>query len=118
METILVMGGAGFIGSSITDILINEEYKVVVVDNLSSGKKDNINPSAIFDQIDLSRNDLVEVFNNENINYVCHHAAQIDVRKSVSDPIEDATINIIGLLNLLQYCLEYKISGIVFASSG
>ncbi len=75
METILVTGGAGFIGSSITDVLINEGYKVVVVDNLSSGKKDNINPSAIFYQIDLSRDDLAEVFNNKNINYVCHHAA-------------------------------------------
>ncbi len=115
---ILVTGGAGFIGSNLVDALVDEGHEVVVVDNLSSGKRENLNPAARFYELDICDPMLEEVFRKEKIDYVNHHAAQIDVRHSVADPVDDARANILGLLNLLENCRKYGVKGVVFASSG
>jgi UDP-glucose 4-epimerase len=117
-ETILVTGGAGFIGSHVVDLLIDEGHRVVVIDDLSTGKKENINPNARFYRMDICDAKLEEIFAKEKIGWVNHHAAQIDVRKSVADPMEDAHINIQGLLNILENCVHYHVKGVVFVSSG
>ena len=114
---ILVTGGAGFIGSNIVDKLVERGDKVVIVDNLSTGKKKYIHKKAKFYKINLLDDELKEVFEKENITHVIHHAAQIDVQKSFQDSIFDANNNIIGTLNLLNYCVEYNVKKIVYASS-
>ena len=118
--TVLVTGGAGFIGSHIVDLLIKNNYEVVIVDDLSSGREENVNKKARLYKLDITdQNDLVEVFKKEKPDYVCHEAAQISVSFSVRDPLFDAQTNIVGSLNLLQCCLlNHQIKGIVFASSG
>ncbi len=117
--TVLVTGGAGFIGSHIVDLLIKNNYKVVIVDDLSSGREENINKNARFYKLNITnQKGLAEVFKKEKPDYVCHEAAQISVSFSVRDPLFDAQTNILGSLNLLQYCVNYQVRGIVFASSG
>lgn len=118
MRKILITGGGGFIGSHIVDSLINEDYEVIVIDNLSRGKEANINPKAKFYKLDIQSPKLEAVFRREKPDYVSHHAAQIDVRRSVSDPIFDAKINILGTINILQNCVNYKVKRVIFASSG
>ena len=114
---ILVTGGAGFIGSNVVDAYIEKGYEVIVVDDLSSGKKENLNKKAKFYKLDICDKALEEVF-EEGIDIVNHHAAQVDVRKSIADPAFDARINIEGSLNILENCRKYKIKKIIFASSG
>jgi len=116
---ILVTGGAGFIGSNIVDEYISQGHKVVVVDNLSSGKVSNLNKKAKFYQVDIrDKLGLKKIFQKEKIEVINHHAAQIDVRKSVAEPEFDAEVNIIGTLNLLQLGIKHKIKKFIFASSG
>jgi UDP-glucose 4-epimerase len=114
---VLVTGGAGFIGSNLVDKLIEADYEVSVIDNLSSGKKENVNPKADFNEIDI-RNDLTDIFEKGKFQAVFHLAAQIDVRKSVENPIYDAEVNILGGLNLLNNCVKTGVKRFVFASSG
>ena len=115
---ILISGGAGFIGSHFTDKLIEQGHQVVVIDNLSTGKKENINPQAQFYLLDIIDPKLSEIFEKEKPEAVFHLAAQIDVRKSVADPIEDAKTNILGSLNLLENCKKFNIKKVVFISTG
>lgn len=115
---IMVTGGAGFIGSHVVDRYISEGHKVVVVDNLSTGKRHNLNPSARFYLMDIRSNLLEEVFKLERPEIVNHHAAQISVPASVEDPLSDAGINISGFLNLLQCSVKYGIKKVIFISSG
>ncbi len=115
---ILVTGGAGFIGSHIVDLLIARGHDVIVVDNLSTGKKEDINKQARFYQIDINDSDLKNVFKVEKPEYIFHQAAQISVSNSVKFPRMDAQCNIMGLLNLLEFSIQNKIKGVVFASSG
>jgi len=118
-KTVLITGGAGFIGSHIVDLLIDNNYKVVVVDDLSSGREENVNKKARFHKLNITdQNGLAEVFEQEKPDYVCHEAAQISVSFSVRDPLFDAQTNILGSLNLLQCCVSNQVKGIVFASSG
>ncbi|MFQ5824442.1 MAG: NAD-dependent epimerase/dehydratase family protein [bacterium] len=115
---ILVTGGAGFIGSHIVDAYIRLDHDIVVVDDLSMGRKENINPKAKFFQLDIQNDQIGDIFAEYHFDVVNHHAAQMDVRKSVSDPKFDAQVNVIGTLNLLQYCVKYKVKKFIFASTG
>jgi UDP-glucose 4-epimerase len=115
---ILVTGGAGFIGSQISDAYIEKGHDVVIVDNLSTGKKQNINPKANFINIDITDNSILNIFEEENFDVVNHHAAQIDVRKSVADPVNDANVNIIGTINLLESSVKTSVQKFIFASTG
>lgn len=116
---ILVTGGAGFIASHITDAFINEGHNVVVLDDLSSGFEKNINPKAKFVKGDICDKVLVEkLFETEKFDLVNHHAAQMDVRRSVKDPAFDANANIIGSINLLQNSIKYNVKKFIFASTG
>jgi UDP-glucose 4-epimerase len=114
---VLVTGGAGFIGSHVVDVLIQAGDQVVVVDNLSSGSIGNIHESAKFYQMDLGAPELKDLFETEKPDSVIHLAAQISVTRSVQDPMTDARVNILGSLNLISNCINYKISKLVYASS-
>ncbi|MEK7286382.1 MAG: NAD-dependent epimerase/dehydratase family protein [Nitrospirota bacterium] len=115
---ILVTGGAGFIGSHLTDRLITEGHSVVVVDNLSSGKKKNLHKEAVFYKADILSSRLERIFAKEKPRMIFHYAAQIDVRKSVDDPVSDVTANVIGLLNVLEAAVKSGGQRIIFSSSG
>ena len=115
---ILVTGGAGFIASHITDAFINEGHSVSVIDNLSTGFEKNVNPKAKFIKADIGDTNLLQLFEKEKFDAVNHHAAQMDVRKSVADPAFDANTNIIGTINLLQCCIKTNVKKFMFASTG
>ena len=115
---ILITGGAGFIGSQIADAFISAGHNVCIVDNLSTGVKDNINTKAKFYEKDITDKEIIRIFEKENFDVVCHQAAQIDVRKSVADPVFDANTNILGTLNLLQACVKTGVKKFMFASTG
>ncbi|MBI2617148.1 NAD-dependent epimerase/dehydratase family protein [Candidatus Gottesmanbacteria bacterium] len=116
---ILVTGGAGFIASHIVDRFIQLEHDVVVVDNLSSGTKKFVNPKAVFYEVDIEdRGKINDIIKKEHPDVINHHAAQISVRHSVTDPVFDAKANIIGLLHILEVSKEIKVAKIIFASSG
>lgn len=116
---ILVTGGAGFIASHITDAYIKSGHQVVVLDNLSSGRKEFVNRKAKFYEEDIRDKKTIErIFKIEKPEAVNHHAAQISVRNSVSDPLFDAEVNLIGLLNLLEAGRKNNLKQVIFASSG
>jgi UDP-glucose 4-epimerase len=115
---ILVTGGAGFIGSSVADRFIKDGHKVVIIDNLSTGVEANLNKKAKFYEVDIRGVVVDKIFEREKPDVLCHHAAQIDVRKSAEDPIFDAEVNIIGSLNLFNSCVKHKAEKIIFASTG
>lgn len=117
-KSALVTGGAGFIGSHIVDALISKRIKVYVVDDLSSGQKSNINPNAHFTKLSVNSPAFGEYLKKVKPDVVFHLAAQINVRKSVENPIEDANTNIMGLLMLIQVAKEIGVKKIVFSSSG
>lgn len=118
MKRILITGGAGFIGSNTADRLLNEGYDVVVVDNLTTGCRRNVNSKARFHDLDIGDDALVDLIRAERIDAVIHAAAQINVRDSVTDPVTDARINIVGTIKLLRACAAHGVKRIVFASSG
>lgn len=115
---ILVTGGAGFIGSNVADGFIQEEHQVAIVDNLSTGIEGNINKKAQFFKVDIRSVVIDKIFEKIKPDVLCHHAAQIDVRKSTADPIFDADVNILGSLNLLNACARHKVKKVIFASTG
>ena len=116
---ILLTGGAGFIGSHVADGYIKAGHEVVILDNLSSGKWENINPAAKFYLCDVRQKELMEkIFEKEKFDLVNHHAAQMSVPYSVEAPQEDASINVLGLLNILELSVKYKVKKIIFISSG
>lgn len=118
MSKILVTGGAGFIGSTLVDKLIGEGHEVAVVDDLSSGRKDYINPAAKLYKIDICSPKIAKIFAKEKFDYVYHLAAQIDVRKSVADPVFDNKINVLGGLNIIENSYRNKVKKIIMASTG
>jgi UDP-glucose 4-epimerase len=118
---ILVTGGAGFIGSHVVDVLIEAGHHVSIVDNLwerGGGKLENLNPNAIFYKIDICDAALSEVFRKEQPEIICHLAAQHSVKISTEDPAHDATVNILGLINVLQNATRFGVRKIIFSSSG
>jgi UDP-glucose 4-epimerase len=115
---ILVTGGAGFIGSNIVDSLLKEGHKVSIIDDLCTGRRQNINPKATFHEMDIRSPEIEKVFESQKIDLLYHLAAQIDVRKSVDKPIEDADINVMGGINILNRALKYKVRKIIYSSTG
>ena len=116
---ILVTGGAGFIASHIVDSYVSAGIKVVIVDNLSTGKMEFINKKARFYKADITdRQQIARILKREKPDIINHHAAQISVRQSVEDPLFDAQVNLIGLLNLLEEGRHFKLKKVIFASSG
>lgn len=115
---ILVTGGAGFIASHIVDAYVDLGHEVHIIDNLITGNTKNINPQAIFHKIDIRDPKIKEIFEKYSFDIVNHHAAQIDVRKSVADPIYDTEVNIVGSINILQNAVNTNVKKLIFASSG
>ncbi len=115
---ILVTGGAGFIASHVADAFIAEGHAVVVLDSLITGRPELVNPKAKFVQLDIRDKAVADLFANEKFDVVNHHAAQMDVRKSVADPRYDADVNVLGTLNLLENCVKYGVGKFMFASTG
>jgi UDP-glucose 4-epimerase len=115
---ILITGGAGFIASHIADAYVAEGHNVAIVDDLSGGFLQNVNPKAHFYQIDIRSDKLEDVFRKEKIDVVNHLAAQMDVRRSVADPKFDASVNVIGGLNLFECARKHKVKKIIFSSTG
>lgn len=115
----LVTGGAGFIGSHIVDRLIAAGEEVAVVDDLSSGRRENVNPQAALHQVDIrDRQALARVFDDFRPQVVNHHAAQIDVRKSTADPVFDAECNVLGSLNVILESMRVGVERFIYASTG
>jgi UDP-glucose 4-epimerase len=115
---ILVTGGAGFIGSHVVDTYVALGHEVTVVDDLSSGRKKNVNPKAELVTMDIRDPNISTLFAKGRFDLVNHLAAQIDVRRSVQDPFLDASINILGTLRILEGCRTYGVRKLIFASSG
>lgn len=116
---ILVTGGAGFIGSHVVDEYLRLGHRVAIVDNLSTGRTSNLNPQAIFYQADIrDASAMQHIFEHERFDLLNHHAAQMDVRRSVEDPVYDASVNILGALTLFECCVKTGVRRVVFASSG
>lgn len=116
---ILVTGGAGFIGSHVTDTYIEAGHEVIIVDNLVTGKKENINPKATYVKADVRTDKVQDLIKKEKPDVINHHAAHINVGKSVEDPQFDADANILGLLNVMQAAVKAgSVKKIIFASTG
>jgi UDP-glucose 4-epimerase len=115
---VLVTGGAGFIASHVVDAYVERGHEVTVVDDLSSGRRENVNPKAELLVADLRDPQTVQQLRGRGFELVNHHAAQIDVRVSVADPGADAELNIVATLRLFQAMLEEGVKKIIFASSG
>lgn len=116
---ILVTGGAGFIGSWVSEAFIKEGHEVLIIDDLSTGKEDNLPNSAEFVKCDIRNFDAVEkIISDFRPEIIDHHAAQIDVRKSVDNPMHDAEINIVGTLHLIESSMRHGVKKFIFASTG
>jgi len=114
----LVTGGAGFIGSHITDALLDAGHSVTVIDDLSRGHRVQVNPAARFIKLDITSDGLAAAMAEAKPEVVFHHAAQIDVRESVRDPLHDADVNVVGTVNVLRAAVDAGTRRVVFASSG
>jgi len=116
---ILVTGGAGFIGSNLVDRYLTEGHQVAIVDNLATGRRGNINSQASFHEVSITDEDALRgVFEAERPEVVNHHAAQMDVRRSVREPQFDAQTNIIGTLNVIEAARALGARKLIFSSSG
>ena len=118
MPKILVTGGAGFIGSTLVDKLIEVGHDVAVIDDLSSGRQDYLNKAARFYKVDICSKKAAKIIAAEKFEFIYHLAAQIDVRKSVADPESDNCINVLGGLNILEAARLSGVKKIIFASTG
>ena len=116
--TICVSGGAGFIGSHVADALVKAGHRVLIVDNLSGGRKENVSDGAELAVLDIRSEEAAQFLIDREVEILVHHAAQMDVRRSVDDPIFDADVNILGLLNLLEAGRRGSLRQVVFASTG
>jgi UDP-glucose 4-epimerase len=115
---ILVSGGAGFIGSHAAGAMVADGHTVHVLDNLAGGKRENVPDEAVFHHVDIRSENVAPLFERERYDVLVHHAAQMDVRRSVADPQFDADVNIIGFLNLMEAGKEHGLRKVVFASTG
>ena len=115
---VLVTGGAGFIGSHVVDALLAQGHTVHVLDDLSGGTADNVPEGATLHAHDVRSDEAAALFGEHRYDVMCHLAAQMDVRKSVADPVFDADVNVLGLLNLLEAGRKAGLKRVVFASTG
>lgn len=115
---VLVTGGCGFIGSNVVDAYVDNGYDVAIIDNLSTGRKENRNEKAGLYVDDICSDSIEEIFKKERPDIVNHHAAQISVPLSVEDPLFDAEVNIKGTIRLLQLCIRYSVKKFIFSSTG
>ena len=119
MPKVLVTGGAGFIGSHVADLFLARGFEVTVVDDLSTGKRANVPDSVRFRQIGVNSQEFAELVRESRFDVVTHLAGQIDVRKSVADPVTDAAINILGTLNLMEALKDSGVqTRVIFTSTG
>lgn len=117
-SNILVTGGAGFIGSHIVDKLLLSGHKVIIADDLSTGKEQNINPGAVFYKTDISdENALKAIFQKHTITYVIHEAAKMNLNVMREDPGKDIRSSVLGTINILKCCIEFNVKKIIYASS-
>jgi UDP-glucose 4-epimerase len=100
------------------DLFVSKGYDVVIVDDLSTGRASNLNPAAKFYKIDIRDPKIRDIFDAERPDYVSHHAAQMDVRRSVAQPLFDADVNILGSINLIECAKEFNVKHFVYISSG
>lgn len=114
---VLITGGAGFIGSHVVKECLEESYKVIVVDNFSTGRRENLFEECKVYNIDINDEQLSTIFEEEKPNYVIHLAAQASVMKSIDDPISDAITNILGTLKVLELARIHGVKKVVIASS-
>jgi UDP-glucose 4-epimerase len=117
----LITGGAGFIGSHVADAFVAAHWDVTVADNLSTGRRDNVPDAATFIDIDVTSPDAIRLVRDGQFDVICHLAAQIDVRKSVADPVHDAAINVLGTLNIVEAVRASGGAGrtrVIFSSTG
>jgi len=114
---VLLTGGAGFIGSHVADHLLVRGHEVGIVDDLSTGKRENVPGGALFYERDI-RSGCAEVFEEFAPQALCHQAAQMDVRRSVREPDFDAEVNVLGTLRLIENCIKHDVRRVVFASTG
>ena len=117
-STICVTGGAGFIGSHVANALVQAGHRVLIVDDLSSGRKENVPAGAQLNVLDIRSDEAAELLVERGVEVLVHHAAQMDVRRSVADPRFDADVNVLGLLNLLEAGRRGSLRQVVFASTG
>ncbi|MCC2640489.1 MAG: putative UDP-glucose 4-epimerase [Nitrospira sp.] len=115
---VLVTGGAGFIGSQVVDRLLQEGHEVVVVDNLVTGKRKHVPKTVQFYKLDIENPKLERIFRNERPSIIFHLAAQMNVRRSVADPMFDAQVNVLGTLNVLEQASKHGTRKVIFSSSG
>jgi UDP-glucose 4-epimerase len=115
---VCVTGGAGFIGSHVANALLAQGHRVLIVDDLSSGRKENIPAAAEFHQLDIRSPEAASLVRDSGVEVLVHHAAQMDVRRSVADPVHDASVNVVGTLNLLEAGRRGSLKQVVFASTG
>jgi len=118
LNRVLITGGAGFIGSHVADRFIKDGAEVTIVDNLSTGDRRNLPKDARFVEADIRDMKVEELFANERFDIMIHHAAQIDVRVSVRDPLSDLLVNIAGSVGLMEHCQRSGVRQIIFASTG
>ncbi|MCP4631709.1 MAG: NAD-dependent epimerase/dehydratase family protein [candidate division Zixibacteria bacterium] len=118
MADVIITGGAGFIGSNLADRLISEGYSIAIIDDLSTGNKDNIPEGTRLHRVDIRGAVIKRVFEIEKPKYLFHLAAQLNVRRSVAEPEFDADVNVLGTINLLQAAKETGVEKIVFTSTG
>lgn len=117
-STICVTGGAGFIGSHVADALVAAGHRVLIVDDLSTGSKENVPSDSDLVVLDVRSEEAGQLLVDRKVEILVHHAAQMDVRHSVADPLFDADVNILGLLNLLEAGRKGSLRQVVFASTG
>jgi len=118
MANILVTGGAGFVGSHIIDAFLAAGHKVVAVDDLFTGHRENVNPQCEFYELDIRSPHLEDLFRRHDFEYVSHQAARGNVRASMEDPMTYADVNIRGGANLLECCRKFRVRKIIYSSTG